>query len=81
LNEDDVRRISHEVARREIRDVLTSLGVNPDNPFEFQARMQFLTTVQAVLKTVVSQTITAVVGLIAVGICWAVFLQATGAQP
>jgi len=79
LDEAYVKRIAEEAAdraaHRAVRETLVALGVDPDRPLDFQERMQFLKTLQTMVKTAVSQSITAFVGILIGGIIWAVWVQ------
>jgi hypothetical protein len=44
-------------------------------PIEFQEKMQFLASARAVMRTIVSQAITAIVGIAAVGGATAIWMQ------
>jgi ABC-type uncharacterized transport system substrate-binding protein len=79
MTEEEVSRIAAEAAdraaRKAIRETLLALGVDADRPIEFQEKMQFLASARAVMRTIVSQAITAIVGIAAVGGATAIWMQ------
>jgi hypothetical protein len=84
MDEEDIRRIAHEAAdmaaRKAIRETLVALGVDPDRPFEFQERMNFVRSLQSAASTIGKQTLTAVIGTVVLGILLAIWSK-VGSPP
>jgi hypothetical protein len=82
MDESDIKRIATEAAdmaaRKAIRETLVALGVDPDRPFEFQERMNFLKTLQSASNAAGRQAITAMIGTVILGVLWAIWLQVGG---
>lgn len=82
MTDEEIRRVAAEAAdlaaRKAVRETLLALGVDADKPLDFQNRMQFLQSMQAIFRTVIQQAVTAFVGMAVVGLAWAAWMQ-TGA--
>lgn len=68
-----LEKIATNAARKAVREVLLTMGIDADDPIEFQRRMEFLRTLKVVgdaarrtvVKTTISVIVTAILGILA----------------
>lgn len=74
MTEADIRRIVDET----VNQTLTKLGVDIDNPLEYQKDMQHLRAWRESISTVKRQTLISAVGVITVGILGLIWVSLKG---
>ena len=62
-----VERAASEAASRAVREILTALGLNVNDPFEVQADMQHLRAWRRSISTVKKQGLVTAVGILVAG--------------
>lgn len=68
-----LEQIATDAARKAVREVLLTMGIDAGDPIAFQQRMEFLRTLEAVgdaarrtvVKTTISVIVTAILGILA----------------
>lgn len=69
----DFERLAELVAERTVAKTFTSLGLNIADPISVQGQFAFLRNLQYAARQARNVCITAVGGMLATGICWAVW--------
>lgn len=78
MTEAEIRKIAHEAARQAVKETLISLGVDADDPLEYQRDMQHLRSWRQASETVKRQSIITAVGIIIAGTIGAVWVFVKG---
>jgi hypothetical protein len=77
MTNEEIQKIAHDAAelaaKKAVRETLTALGINGDNPLEFQEQMHFVRTLRSAAATVGRQTLTVMIGAIVMGVLWSVW--------
>lgn len=82
MTEQEVRKIAHEAAelaaKKAVRETLLALGIDADEPVEFQSRMVFVRSLQSAAATVGRQSLTVVIGTMVLGVLYAMWDKVGG---
>lgn len=78
MTEADIRRIVSETVEQTVEQTLTKLGIDPDQPIEFQKDMAFVRSWRTSSDTAKRQSILAAVGILTTGILGLVWMAIKG---
>ena len=78
MTEEEISKIARESARAAVKETLISLGVNADDPIEYQKDMLHLRSWRQSVETVKRQSIITAVGIVIAGVIGAVWVFVKG---
>ncbi|MEQ1950928.1 hypothetical protein [Mesorhizobium sp. CN2-181] len=77
MNDAEIRRIVSET----VDETLTKLGVDPNNPLEFQKDMAHIRAWRNSVETVKTQSLTTAIGIITAGIVGLIWMAISKSTP
>jgi hypothetical protein len=76
MNDADIKKIVSDT----VEETLLKLGIDVDDPLEFQADMQHLRSWRQSVNTVKKQSLLTAVGIITAGICGLIWMAIRGSN-